>query len=108
METGRGYEFPVSSFQFPFFPYLTPDSCFNRQSSIDNRQYCSPGTAPATKGPPKKKPKKLLTAHFVGAKLPVIITSLVKVVNTQQGGEAGAMRKQEKASRGSRRRYLLR
>jgi hypothetical protein len=51
---------------------------------------------------PKKFQKKFLTAHSVDAMLSVINASLVEVVNTQQSGEAGAIRKQGKASRGSR------
>ena len=56
---------------------------------------------------PKKFQKKFLTAHSVDGKLSIIISSLVEVVNTQESSEAGAMRKQEKASRGSRQQYLL-
>src|SRR5271157_2667951 len=113
METARGYEFPVSNFQFQTSALPLPESgllnpaFLNLQSTIADDCRGGSGTAPATKALLKKNQKKFLTAHLVGAKLPVIITSLVEVVNTQESGEAGAMRKQGKASRGSRRRYVL-
>jgi hypothetical protein len=48
------------------------------------------------KTPRKKIQKKFLTAHSGDVSLSLIIASLLEVVNKQQGGEAGAMRRQKK------------
>jgi hypothetical protein len=45
---------------------------------------------------PQKIQKKFLTAHSGDARLSLIIASLLEVVNKQQGGEAGAMRRRKK------------
>jgi hypothetical protein len=80
----------------------TSFSIANLRSPIANPVRAARKPALRQKTPPRKYPKKVLTAHSVDAMLSVINASLVEVVNTQQSGEAGAIWKQGKASRGSR------
>jgi len=55
-------QFPISSFQFPFFPYPTPASIGNLQSTIANIVVREPPLR--QKAPPEKTKKTLDSAFF--------------------------------------------
>jgi hypothetical protein len=79
---------------------LSKSSIGNLQSTIANPVGAAREPPPATKGPPKKKPKKLLTAHFADAKMEVIILNLDEVVSTHSVAKRERMRNRGKVLRG--------
>src|SRR5208283_1808163 len=92
---------PCSLFAIPPHPLLS--------STDDHRSFwgASAGPLPAKRHPPKN-PKKILTAQILDVR---VFDIIIKIgigsgsLNTQQAGDAGAMRKRELGSRGSRRRF---